>query len=84
MMVPLDFQIGWPLRDVLLGNYWHSVKLVTECSAAGFRARNQGCNIPPLNILPHLLDAFSHDGRCLDTHIPALHLQHRYESPVTQ
>lgn len=29
MLFPLDFQIGWPLRDVLLGNYWHSVKLVT-------------------------------------------------------
>lgn len=80
MIFPLDFQIGQPLRDVLLGNCWHSMKPVTECSTAGFRARNQGCGLPSGQ--PHLLDAFSNDGWCLDTRIPALHLQCPYESSV--
>lgn len=57
------------------------MKLVTECAVAGFRARNQGCKMSS-GQTPRLLDAFSNDGRCLDTHIPDLHLQHPYESPV--
>lgn len=81
MIFPLDFQIGGPLGDILLGNYWYSAKLATECSASRFRARNEGCKMPS-GQTSHLLDAFSNDRQCLNTHIPALHLQSAHVSLV--
>lgn len=33
-MFLLDFQIDGPPGDILLGSCWHSMKLVTEYSAA--------------------------------------------------
>lgn len=83
MMRPRDFQIDGPPGGILLGNRWHSVKLVTEYSAAGLRVRNEGCKMPR-GYTPYLLDAFSNDRQCLDTHIPALCLQCPHMSPVIQ
>lgn len=65
----------------MLGNCWHSMKLVTKCSTAGLRARNQGCRMPSGQI-PRLPDAFSNDRQCLATHIPVLHLQYPHKSLV--
>lgn len=72
MMLSLGFQTDGLLADILLGSCWHSVKLVTESSAAGLRVKNEGFKMPGGQT--RVLDAFSNDRQCLDTSIPAFHL----------